>query len=140
MFQKTIIFIAFALIGTNTNAQEISTITNKKGSNILLTPIKELATTSVKSQDQSGTCWSFSTQSFLESEVLRLGKVEVDLSEMYIVRKCYEMKADKYVRMFGKTNFGAGGALHDLMLVTKQHGLVPQSAFPQLQEQIDHTE
>jgi bleomycin hydrolase len=53
------------------------------------TTIYEVPSTSVKDQNQSGTCWSFSTISFLESEMMRMGKDSVDLSEMYVVRHCY---------------------------------------------------
>ncbi len=137
---KTLLATLLLCLSTTIHAQELSHITNKKGSNIHFTPIKEIATTSVKSQDQSGTCWSFATQSFLESEILRTNNTEVDLSEMFIVRKCYEMKADKYIRMFGKTNFSAGGEPHDVMMVIKNYGLMPQNAYPTLQDNIDHTE
>ncbi|MBP6828532.1 MAG: aminopeptidase, partial [Saprospiraceae bacterium] len=59
---------------------------------------KSLTATPVKSQDQTGTCWSFSTASFLESEALRMGKGEHDLSEMYVVRHTYRQKCENYVR------------------------------------------
>ena len=62
------------------------------------TVVKENPVTSVKNQASSGTCWSFSGVSFLESELLRKGKGTFDLSEMYIVRRNYEDKAEKYVR------------------------------------------
>ena len=65
----------------------------------------------VENQGASGTCWSYSTNSFLESEMARMGKEPVDLSEMFIVRTTYEDKADRYVRMHGNLNFGQGGAL-----------------------------
>lgn len=89
----------------------------------------KIPTTSVKDQNKSGTCWSFSTVSFLESEMLRMGKPEVDLSEMFIVNKCYAAKADLAVRMHGTSNFGAGGAAHDVLWVLKNYGIVPESAY-----------
>ncbi|MGM0409090.1 MAG: C1 family peptidase [Bacteroidota bacterium] len=49
--------------------------------------------TSVKNQFRSGTCWSFSALSFLESEMLREGKPDVDLSEAWIIRHSYSDKA-----------------------------------------------
>ena len=52
--------------------------------------IKENRITAVKNQSSTGTCWSFSGVSFLESELLRMGKGEFDLSEMYIVRRSIE--------------------------------------------------
>ena len=75
--------------------------------------------TPVKDQSSSGTCWSFSGLAFLESEMLRQGKPEVDLSEMFIVRMTYLEKAEKYVRMHGTGNFSAGGATHDVMNIIK---------------------
>jgi bleomycin hydrolase len=88
-----------------------------------------LPATPVKNQYRTGTCWSFATISFLESELLRTGKGEHDLSEMFIVRKAYEMKADKFVRMHGKINFGQGGLAMDVLQVWNEHGLVPDEAY-----------
>ncbi len=85
--------------------------------------------TSIKDQHRSGTCWSFSGLSFFESELLRMNKGEFDLSDMFIVRQAYSEKAEKYVRMHGKINFGAGGAFHDISLVWKKFGIVPEEAY-----------
>lgn len=90
---------------------------------------KENPATSVKNQYRSGTCWSFSALSFMESELLRMGKGEFDLSEMFVVRKCYEDKAQRYVRMHGKLNFGGGGASHDIPYVWSHYGIVPETAY-----------
>lgn len=106
------------------------TITNKKGSEYQFTVVKEIGNTSVKDQSRSGTCWSFSTLSFFESELMRMGKGEQDLSEMFVVRMAYYEKAVKYVRMHGKTNFGQGGAFHDPLNIIKKYGIVPESAYP----------
>lgn len=78
------------------------------------TDIKRLPTTSVKSQDRAGTCWSWSTISFLESEIMRMGKDSLSLSPMYVVWNTYHAKGDKYVRMNGHVNFGQGGASADV--------------------------
>lgn len=93
---------------------------------------KSIPATSVKDQYRSGTCWSFSSLSFLESELIRMGKGEFDLSEMHVVKKSYEDKAQRYVRMHGALNFGGGGALNDVLNVIKYHGLMPEEAFPGL--------
>ena len=77
----------------------------------------DIPVSSVKDQYRSGTCWSFAAISFLEAELIRIGKGEYDLSEMFLVRNCYADKAEKYVRMHGKTNFGGGGLAQDLILV-----------------------
>ena len=102
----------------------------KKDSGYVFTLIKELPHTSVKDQFRSGTCWAFAGTSFIESELLRMGKPEVDLSEMFLVNHCYRDKADRYVRMQGNTNFGGGGLLHDILYVMKNYGLVPESVYP----------
>ncbi len=88
--------------------------------------------TSVKNQYRSGTCWSFSGLSFLEAELLRMGKEEIDFSEMFVVNHSYRDKADRYVRMQGNLNFGGGGAFHDVIYVLKNYGLVPETEYPGL--------
>jgi bleomycin hydrolase len=88
-----------------------------------------LPATPVKDQHRSGTCWSFATTSFIESELLRTGKGEYNLSEMYFVRKAYELKADKYVRMHGMTNFGSGGLATDVIHIWKNYGVVPDEIY-----------
>ncbi len=85
--------------------------------------------TEVKSQDLTGTCWSYSTTSFIESELLRLGKGKWDLSEMFVVRKIYLDKAEKYLRFQGKANFSQGSLGHDLLRVYQMHGMMPESAY-----------
>lgn len=101
----------------------------KVDSGYKFTLIKELPHTSVKDQYRTSTCWSFAGASFIESEILRLGKPEVDLSEMFLVNHCYRDKAERYVRMQGNTNFGEGGLLHDILYVMKNYGLVPLSEY-----------
>jgi len=91
--------------------------------------IKSLPATPVKDQYRTGTCWSFATISFLESELLRMGKGEFDLSEMFVVRHCYPYKADKYVRMHGNTNFDAGGQALDVFWVLDHYGIVPEEVY-----------
>ncbi len=88
-----------------------------------------ISVTSVKNQYRSGTCWSFSALSFLEAELIRMGKGEFDFSEMFIVNHCYKDKADRYVRMHGNLNFTGGGAFHDVIYVLKNYGLVPEEIY-----------
>jgi bleomycin hydrolase len=92
-------------------------------------PVLDLATTTIKDQYKSSTCWSFSSMSFIESEVLRMGGPQLDLSEMFVVWNCYRAKADRYVRMHGNTNFGPGGAFHDAFWVIKNYGIVPEEVY-----------
>ena len=86
--------------------------------------------TPVKDQHRSGTCWCFSTLSFLEAEILKNGGEEIHLSEMWIVRNIYFEKAIKYVRLHGALNFAVGGASHDVTHGIKQYGIVPQEIYP----------
>ena len=90
---------------------------------------ENVACTSVKNQERTGTCWSFSTVSFLESELMRMGKTEYDLSEMYIVRNIYGDKARNYVLRQGKANFSQGSLSHDVMRGFKMFGIVPESVY-----------
>jgi bleomycin hydrolase len=89
----------------------------------------EVPATSVKDQHRSGTCWSFSGISFLEAEVLRIRDLDVDLSEMFIVRHAYAQKGLKYVRLHGSSNFGPGGQAHDVTNVIRDYGIVPESIY-----------
>lgn len=93
----------------------------------------KLPATPVKNQYRSGTCWSFAGLSFLESEMLRLGKPEIDLSEMFIVWHTYAEKAEKHVRLHGNLNFAAGGAFHDVTNMVKDYGIVPESVYDGLE-------
>ena len=86
--------------------------------------------TPVKNQNKSSTCWSFAGISFFESELMRMGKDQYDLSDMYVVRKTYEDKARRYVRMHGKLQFSAGGAFHDVTRVLDKYGMVPEKVYP----------
>ncbi len=120
-----IVFLgAFAL-----QAQDTERVTNKEGSSYEFTVMKNLEATPVQSQGRTGTCWSFSALSFLESELMRMGKGKHELSEMWIARNAYRDKAINYVRMHGTFNFGPGGAFHDIPYVIKKYGIVPATAY-----------
>ncbi len=89
----------------------------------------ELPHTPVKNQSRTGTCWAFATVSFLESELLRQGRGEFDLSEMFIVRHTYPRKALSYIRNHGLANFSQGGQSHDVIDVIKAHGMVTEEMY-----------
>ncbi|HRZ31965.1 MAG: aminopeptidase [Flavobacterium sp.] len=91
--------------------------------------IKDIEATPVISQDITGTCWSFSTTSFLEAEAIRLTGKKIDLSEMYNVRNTYPKKAENYVLRQGKAQFSEGGLAHDVINSVSQYGLVPNSVY-----------
>jgi len=90
---------------------------------------KQVPHTPVKNQYRTGTCWCFSTISFLESELLRMGKEEVDLSEMFVVRFTYPQKAKNYIRLHGNATFGQGGQAHDVIDQIKRYGIVPEEVY-----------
>ena len=88
-----------------------------------------LDTNPIESQGKTGTCWSYATVSFLESELIRMGRGEYNLSEMFVARNVYLEKANNFVRRHGKTNFGEGSLSHDLINTIDKYGLVPNNAF-----------
>jgi len=93
------------------------------------TPVVELKATSVKNQSSTGTCWCFATTSFIESELLRMGKGDYDLSEMWIVRYNYvDRLRDNFVQQ-GKGNLGQGSVGHDFMVEFTKNGIVPDEAY-----------
>lgn len=89
--------------------------------------------TSVKNQFRTSTCWSFATLSFLESELLRMGKGEFDLSEMFVVRHTWPLKAKNYIRHMGSSNFSPGGMAHDVIDMIRRYGIVPNEVYPGIQ-------
>jgi len=90
---------------------------------------KQLKATEVKDQHRSGTCWAYAMNSFLESELIRMGKGEFDLSEMFIVNRNYHLRAKDYVRFHGMKSFSAGAEGWDALNVIKQFGILPQEAY-----------
>lgn len=104
---------------------------------------KKVECTDVKSQDNTGTCWCFAGASFLESELIRRGKGEHNISEMFLVKNVYKDKAMNYVLRSGKANFGQGALAHDFINAVDRHGLIPEEFFDGLDEGVkkhDHGE
>lgn len=94
--------------------------------------LKDIDTEPVISQGITGTCWSFSSTSFLEAEIIRITGKKIDLSEMYNVRHTYPKKAWSFIMRQGKAQFGEGGLNHDVINSAKLAGMVPQSVYPGL--------
>ncbi len=103
-----------------------------------ITITKKLEATPVKNQAMSNTCWSFATVSFLESELLRMGKGEYDLSEMIYVRLAYLLKAYNYYHFQGNSNFGSGGQAHDIINIFKTFGAIPEEVYSGLSGKKNH--
>ena len=98
----------------------------KQDSGYVFSIVKELPVTPVKNQNQAGTCWCYSGLGFIEAELLRMGKGEYDLSEMYIVHHTYQDRAMAAVRTHGDASFSQGGAFSDVIYGMKHYGLVPE--------------
>lgn len=122
MKTKTMTLAALALVSTTLWAQQptqgyqFTTIVNQK-----VTPVKNQAAT--------GTCWCFATTSFIEAELLRMGKGEYDLSEMFIVRQKYmNQLEDNYLR-HGNGNIGQGSVTPSWFTAFEQVGIVPEEVY-----------
>lgn len=121
MRKKALIFILLSVLCLHLSAQN----THEE-----FEIVKELKHTPVIDQGSTGTCWGFATTSFLESEIIRKGFPETDLSEMYFVYYTYMDKAEDYLLYHGKNNFGEGGQAHDVLNVLKNKGMVTYESFP----------
>ncbi len=93
------------------------------------TDVVNIENTSIKNQGSSGTCWSYSANSFLESEMMRMGKRPVEISQIYSARNAYIEKGKMYVKMQGAVTLGDGGAFHDVINMYRKYGAVPQSVY-----------
>ncbi len=121
--------LTFTLLSFGAIAQE----NNKKADEgFQFTVVKENPITSVKNQSNTGTCWCFASLGFMESELLRMGKGEYDLSEMFIVSGTYKEKAERYIRLDGFLNFAQGGAFDDYLHIIRKYGIVPEEVMPGL--------
>ncbi len=132
---KSIIVFGGLLLGTSSFAQDnlVNSLkinaSDKSKDNFQFTDIINIPNTSVKAQGSSGTCWSYSANSFLESEMIKAGKKPVELSQLFSARNAYVEKGRNYVRMHGALSLGEGGAFHDVINMYKKYGAVPQSVY-----------
>jgi bleomycin hydrolase len=125
---KKILFLAAVALSISAFSQE-KFETNKKDSEYKFKVLKDLEATEVQSQGRTGTCWSFSSLSFFESEIIRLKNEKHNLSEMFIARNAYVGKAENFLRMYGTFTFGPGGAFHDIPWVIRRYGIVPEEVY-----------
>ncbi len=99
------------------------------GQGYQFTEVVTVPATPIKNQAATGTCWCFATTSFMESELLRMGKGTYDLSEMFIVRQKYmNQLQDNYLRR-GEGNIGQGSLSHTFMNAYRQVGIVPEEVY-----------
>lgn len=127
---KKIILIALACSVGNLFAQEQDSTTTDT---LSFKKIVQWDANPVESQGKTGTCWSFSTSSFLESEIIRTKKGTHNLSEIFVARQVYVRKAENYVGRHGKAQFGEGSLGHDLMNAIDKYGIVPTEVFDGLE-------
>ena len=120
--KKLLTAAALGLFCVSGMAQEAN-----KEEGFVFTTVKANPVTSVKNQNRAGTCWCYSTLGFIESELLRMGKGEYDLSEMFIVHNTYLDRADRAVRTHGDVSFSQGGSFYDVLYGMKTFGLVPEA-------------
>jgi bleomycin hydrolase len=94
-----------------------------------LISVKQIPSTPVKNQANTGTCWTFSTTSLIESQAIKSGSGELDLSEMFTVRNIYIEKARNYILRQGAAQFGPGGLGHDVINAIARHGAMPENVY-----------
>lgn len=98
-------------------------------SEFVFTELIRLKSTTVKNQGASNTCWSYTGNSFLESEMIRMGRDPVAISPLYTVRKAYLERARNYLRLHGGLKLNEGGQLHDVMQILRMHGAMPRAVY-----------
>ncbi len=128
---KRIVYVlaALMLISSASFAQKKGKKAKEEPKGYQFTLVKENPATSIKDQNRSGTCWAYSGLAFIESEILKAGKGEFDLSEAWIYRNAYVDKAERYIRAHGSATFSEGGAAHDIPYIIKKYGIVPEEVY-----------
>jgi bleomycin hydrolase len=81
------------------------------------------------SQGNTGTCWSFSTTSFLESEVYRLHNKKVKLSELHTVYWEYVEKAKRYIAERGNSEISEGSEANAVTRIWSKYGVVSEESY-----------
>lgn len=118
--------LAAAAVCASALAQEAPKSEQNAEEGYKFTVVKELPITSVKNQNQAGTCWCYSGLGFIEAELLRMGKGTYDFSEMYLVSNTYNDRAMAAIRTSGDVSFSQGGAFADVIYGMKTFGLIPE--------------
>ncbi len=126
--KKTIGVALLALCAMSANATD-----KKDSANVnkpVFTVVKENKITSIKDQNRSGTCWNYSTLSFIEAEILKATGKTYDLCESFVTNKTYMDRAVQVVRLHGDCQFAQGGSFEDPLYVIKHYGICPEDAMP----------
>lgn len=109
-------------------------VSDKSKDGFVFTQLINLGNTSIKDQGSSGTCWSYSGNSFLESEMIRLGKQPVEISQIFTAYYTYLEKAKTFIKLHGDQAQGEGGQLHDVLTIFRKYGAVPREVYTGLRE------
>jgi bleomycin hydrolase len=120
---KKLLILLTSVISLQAVAQPVNTSKNE----ITLTKLNK--STGMKDQFMSSTCWSFASNSFLESELIKAGTGDFDLSEMFFARYSYINKIKQHLATKGKSYFTPGGQFHDVLKVIREHGIIPEEAY-----------
>ncbi len=120
LFVLPVLFISIQI-----NAQ-ITTVQKEKHSIRIL---NQIPCSAVKDQYLSSTCWSFAGNSFFESELIRNGKKNIDLSEMYTARLAWLQKIHLHLKKNGLNCLTPGGQFHTIQWVMKEYGMAPEEVY-----------
>ncbi|MBF1535400.1 C1 family peptidase [Segatella salivae] len=127
--RKLLVMALLAVVALNVNAEE-KKAEKSNANKPVFTVIKENKITSIKNQSRSGTCWDYSTLSFLEAEILKKTGKTYDLCEAFVANKTYFDRAVQVVRMHGDCQFAQGGSAYDPIYCLKHYGICPEDAMP----------
>lgn len=125
---KKTLFAAMAAL----TVMPASVMAQPKSDSLVFTTVIENPVTSIKNQNNSGTCWAYSSLAFLESEVLKKHPEmkDLDLCESFLVNKTYVDRADRNIRTHGDASFSQGGSFYDAIFCMKNYGLIPEGIMP----------
>ena len=131
---RTIItLVAAVLLAMPMAAKDKDKKKEPRKDSLVFTTIIENPVTCIKNQNSSGTCWSYSSLAFLESEAIKKHpemKDDLDLCESFLVSKTYADRADKHIRTHGDASFSQGGSFEDAIYCMSHNGLIPEGIMP----------
>jgi bleomycin hydrolase len=140
--QALTLIVSIASVAQNDDKPELERADNASRAKTGFTVVKQNPSTPIKNQANTGTCWSFSTTSLIESQLLKNKIGKYDLSEMFTVRNIYLEKAHNYLLRQGHAQFGEGALGHDVIRSIATYGAVPETVYAGLkpgETMLDHS-
>lgn len=127
-----LLIIALAALSLTTASAKKKVEPKENKDTLIFTPVKQNPVTSIKNQNNSGTCWCYSSLAFLESEAMRAkgDSVGPDLCESFVVNKTYLDRAETNIRTHGDASFSQGGSFYDVIYCMRHYGLIPEGLMP----------